>query len=146
MHYANDINRVCRLSLGCTSLTMSLTPCFLLLPYVRKASLKTVAFVMLAIGMMFPVSKSIFLATPGVRVYLWQEQHRRQILVLTVRAMMVMSIGIIVTMDWNCCGRKLATLQSTESTGWIILQEPFEPNLRSLRFFPGLLSVWSWRD
>jgi len=97
VHYENGINRVGGLSLGCTSLTMSLTPCFLLLPYIRNASWRAIAFVIISIGMMFSVSKSILLAAPGVVVYLWQEQHRKQFLI-------VMGLGLIVVglvVDYN---------------------------------------------
>ena len=68
------------LVLQCNSLAMSLTPCFLLLPSIRRASLRVAFTLILFGGIASTVSKAIVLALPGFLFYfLWREPEKRKV-------------------------------------------------------------------
>lgn len=76
-----DSNRAPGLAWQCNSLTMALTPCFLLLPYVRQASLRILFLLLLLGGMACTVSKSAVLAVPGLLFYFfWREPEKARVL------------------------------------------------------------------
>lgn len=76
-----DSSRAAGLVLQCNSLTMALTPCFLLLPYVRQASLRILFLLLLLGGIASTVSKSAILAVPGLLFYFfWREPEKARVL------------------------------------------------------------------
>lgn len=76
-----DSSRAAGLVLQCNSLTMALTPCFLLLPYIRQASLRILFLLLLLGGIASTVSKSAILAVPGLLFYFfWREPEKARVL------------------------------------------------------------------
>lgn len=76
-----DSSRAAGLVLQCNSLTMALTPCFLLLPYVRQAALRILFLLLLLAGIASTVSKSAVLAIPGLLFYFfWREPEKARVL------------------------------------------------------------------
>ena len=76
-----DSSRAAGLVLQCNSLTMALTPCFLLLPWVRQASLRILFLLLLLGGIASTVSKSAILAVPGLLFYFfWREPEKGRVL------------------------------------------------------------------
>jgi hypothetical protein len=76
-----DSSRAAGLVLQCNSLTMALTPCFLLLPAVRQASLRILLLLLLLGGIASTVSKSAILAVPGLLFYFfWREPEKARVL------------------------------------------------------------------
>ena len=76
-----DSSRAAGLVLQCNSLTMALTPCFLLLPNVRQASLRILFLLVLLGGIASTVSKSAILAVPGLLFYFfWREPQKLRVL------------------------------------------------------------------
>lgn len=76
-----DSSRAAGLVLQCNSLTMALTPCFLLLPYIRQASLRILFLLLLLGGIACTVSKSAILAVPGLLFYFfWREPEKARVL------------------------------------------------------------------
>lgn len=76
-----DSSRAAGLVLQCNSLTMALTPCFLLLPYVRQVALRILFLLLLLSGMACTVSKSAVLAIPGLLFYFfWREPEKTRVL------------------------------------------------------------------
>ena len=68
------------LSLKCNSLVMILTPCFLLVCYLRSFPARLLVIAALVPGMLAAVSKSVLLAIPGLAWFVWREPRRRWIL------------------------------------------------------------------
>jgi len=90
--------RAAGLTLQCNSLAMLLTPCFLLLPYVRQAWLRMVLLLFSLGGLASTVSKSAILAVPGFLFYFfWREPAKTKVLrtlaVVSVAGMLVFSRG-----------------------------------------------------
>ncbi len=90
--------RAAGLVLQCNSLTMVLTPCFLLLPYVRQAWLRIFFLLLLLGGLASTVSKSAILAVPGLLLYFfWREPEKTKVLrtlaIVLVAGMLVLSRG-----------------------------------------------------
>lgn len=76
-----ESSRAAGLVLQCNSLTMALTPCFLLLPYVRQAPLRILFLLLLLGGIASTVSKSAVLAVPGLLFYFfWREPEKARVL------------------------------------------------------------------
>ena len=76
-----DSSRAAGLVLQCNSLTMALTPCFLLLPHVRHASLRILFLLLLLGGIASTVSKSAIIAVPGLLFYFfWREPEKSRVL------------------------------------------------------------------
>jgi len=76
-----DSSRAAGLVLQCNSLTMALTPCFLLLPYVRQAALRILLLLLLLGGIASTVSKSAIMAVPGLLFYFfWREPEKGRVL------------------------------------------------------------------
>ena len=76
-----DSSRAAGLVLQCNSLTMALTPCFLLLPQVRQASLRILFLLLLLGGIASTVSKSAIMAVPGLLFYFfWREPEKARVL------------------------------------------------------------------
>ena len=76
-----DSSRAAGLVLQCNSLTMALTPCFLLLPNVRQAALRILFLLLLLGGIASTVSKSAILAIPGLLFYFfWREPQKVRVL------------------------------------------------------------------
>lgn len=76
-----DSSRAAGLVLQCNSLTMALTPCFLLLPHVRQASLRILFLLLLLGGIASTVSKSAIMAVPGLLLYFfWREPEKSRVL------------------------------------------------------------------
>ena len=76
-----DSSRAAGLVLQCNSLAMALTPCFLLLPWVRQASLRILFLLLLLGGIASTVSKSAILALPGLLFYFfWREPEKGRVL------------------------------------------------------------------
>lgn len=76
-----DSSRAAGLALQCNSLTMALTPCFLLLPWVRQAPLRILFLLLLLGGIASTVSKSAILAVPGLLFYFfWREPEKGRVL------------------------------------------------------------------
>lgn len=76
-----DSSRAAGLVLQCNSLTMALTPCFLLLPFIRQASLRILFLLLLLGGIACTVSKSAILAVPGLLFYFfWREPQKLRVL------------------------------------------------------------------
>ena len=76
-----DSSRAAGLVLQCNSLTMALTPCFLLLPQVRQASLRILFLLLLLAGIASTVSKSAIMAVPGLLFYFfWREPEKARVL------------------------------------------------------------------
>lgn len=76
-----DSSRAAGLVLQCNSLTMALTPCFLLLPHVRQASLRIFFLLLLLAGIASTVSKSAVMAVPGLLFYFfWREPEKGRVL------------------------------------------------------------------
>lgn len=76
-----DSSRAAGLVLQCNSLTMALTPCFLLLPQVRQASLRILFLLLLLGGIASTVSKSAIMAVPGLLFYFfWREPEKGRVL------------------------------------------------------------------
>ncbi len=77
IHFRSSLMRAAGLTLKCNALAMSLTPCFLLLPYLPRVWPRIVVFLTLLLGFVSTVSKSIVLALPGVLFYfLWREPQK----------------------------------------------------------------------
>lgn len=76
-----DSSRAAGLVLQCNSLTMALTPCFLLLPCIRQVSLRILFLLLLLGGIACTVSKSAVLAVPGLLFYFfWREPEKARVL------------------------------------------------------------------
>ncbi len=76
-----DSRRAAGLVAQCNALTMALTPCFLLLPQVRQASLRILFLFLLLGGIASTVSKSAIMAVPGLLLYFfWREPEKRRVL------------------------------------------------------------------
>jgi hypothetical protein len=76
-----DSSRAAGLVLQCNSLTMALTPMFLLLPYIRQASFRIAFLLLLLGGIACTVSKSAVLAVPGLLFYFfWREPQKARVL------------------------------------------------------------------
>lgn len=76
-----DSSRAAGLVLQCNSLTMALTPCFLLLPHVRQASLRILLLLLLLGGIASTVSKSAIMVVPGLLFYFfWREPEKGRVL------------------------------------------------------------------
>lgn len=76
-----DSSRAAGLALQCNSLTMALTPCFLLLPWIRQAPLRIFFLLLLLGGIASTVSKSAILAVPGLLFYFfWREPEKGRVL------------------------------------------------------------------
>ena len=76
-----DSSRAAGLVLQCNSLTMALTPCFLLLPHVRQASLRILFLLLLLGGIASTVSKSAIMVVPGLLFYfIWREPEKGRVL------------------------------------------------------------------
>lgn len=76
-----DSSRAAGLVLQCNSLTMALTPCFLLLPHIRQASLRILMLLLLLGGIASTVSKSAIMIVPGLLFYFfWREPEKGRVL------------------------------------------------------------------
>lgn len=90
-----DSSRAAGLVLQCNSLTMTLTPCFLLLPHVRQASLRILFLLLLLGGIASTVSKSAILAVPGLLFYFfWREPEKGRVLRWLMAATSI--VGLLV--------------------------------------------------
>ena len=91
-----DSSRAAGLVLQCNSLTMTLTPCFLLLPHVRQASLRILFLLLLLAGIASTVSKSAIMAVPGLLFYFfWREPEKARVL------RWLMAAGVVGLMVFN---------------------------------------------
>lgn len=89
-----DSSRAAGLVLQCNSLTMALTPCFLLLPHIRQASLRILMLLLLLGGIASTVSKSAIMIVPGLLFYFfWREPEKGRVLRWLVAASVV---GLLV--------------------------------------------------
>ena len=89
-----DSSRAAGLVQQCNALTMALTPCFLLLPQVRQASLRILFLFLLLGGIACTVSKSAIMAVPGLLLYFfWREPEKRRVLLWLTAAGIV---GLLV--------------------------------------------------
>ena len=82
--FNSGFSRAAGLCLKCNSLVMSLTPCLLLIPWLRKIGTRIGVLLVMILGLLAAVSKSIIFAVPGVLWYLWHEPRRRQVAVWMV--------------------------------------------------------------
>jgi hypothetical protein len=101
-----DSSRAAGLVLQCNSLTMALTPCFLLLPSVRRASLRILFLLLLLGGIASTVSKSAVLALPGILFYFfWREPEKGRVLrwlaAAGVLGLLVFNRGASVAELWD---------------------------------------------
>ncbi len=77
----STMRRAAGLSLQCNALAMTLTPCFLLLPYLPRISPRILTCLSLLAGFIATVSKSAILATPGILLYFfWREPEKGKLL------------------------------------------------------------------
>ncbi len=93
--------RAAGLVLQCNSLTMTLTPCFLLLPQIRRVTWRIAFLLLLLGGIASTVSKAIIFAVPGLLFYfLWREPEKLKVLrwlaVVTLIGLAVLSQGVHV--------------------------------------------------
>lgn len=73
---------------------MALTPCFLLLPHIRQASLRILMLLLLLGGIASTVSKSAIMIVPGLLFYFfWREPEKGRVLRWLVAASVV---GLLV--------------------------------------------------
>ena len=89
-----EIARAAGLSNACNSLVMGLTPCFLLLPYLRSPRLRVLFLLVLVAGLLASVSKSILLAIPGLCFYFWRDGEKKKIVPTLLLATVVGTIAI----------------------------------------------------
>jgi len=89
-----EIARAAGLSNACNSLVMGLTPCFLLLPYLRSAHLRVLVLLVLVAGLLASVSKSILLAAPGLCFYFWRDGEKKRIVPVLLLATLFGSMAI----------------------------------------------------
>ena len=81
IQFRGSLRRAAGLMMQCNALTMSLTPCFLLLPYLPRVWPRIATCSMLFMGFMSTVSKSMILSFPGMLFYfLWREPEKRKFL------------------------------------------------------------------
>ena len=81
IQFKGSLRRAAGLMLQCNSLSMALTPCFLLLPYLPRVWPRIATCLALLLGFMVTVSKSMILAIPGILFYfLWREPEKRKFL------------------------------------------------------------------
>ena len=81
IHFRGSLLRAAGLMLQCNSLSMALTPCFLLLPYLPRVWPRIATCLVLLMGFVSTVSKSMILALPGMLFYfLWREPEKRKFL------------------------------------------------------------------
>ncbi len=81
IQFRGSLRRAAGLMMQCNALTMSLTPCFLLLPYLPRVWPRIATCSMLFMGFMSTVSKSMILSFPGILFYfLWREPEKRKFL------------------------------------------------------------------
>jgi hypothetical protein len=78
IEFSGGFSRAAGLCLKCNSLVMSLTPCLLLIPCLLKSSTRVGVMLVLILGLLMAVSKSIIFAVPGLLWCLWHEPRRRQ--------------------------------------------------------------------
>lgn len=93
-----ESSRAAGLALQCNSLAMALTPCFLLLPWVRQAPLRILFLLLLLGGIASTVSKSAIMAVPGLLFYFfWREPEKGRVLrwlaVVSVLGVLVLNRG-----------------------------------------------------
>ena len=98
INFGLQSRRAAGLNIQCNALAMTLTPLFLLLVYVRKASWRTGVLLALIVGMVSTISKSTILAFPGLLFHLFfcepKKKHVFQI-------MLFMSIVAAVFLERN---------------------------------------------
>lgn len=87
-----DTMRAAGLSRSCNTLVMILTPCILLLPYLRSPKIRLLFLLTLSAGLLATISKAVLLAVPGLCVYFWREPRKRQLLPYLVTAAL---LGIV---------------------------------------------------
>lgn len=83
------MNRGAGLSLACNALVMQLTPCFLLLPYLRQSSVRLTQLLALVVGMASSLSKATILGIPGILYYFWYEPKKRRVLCMLAAGTML---------------------------------------------------------
>jgi hypothetical protein len=106
-----DSSRAAGLVLQCNSLTMALTPMFLLLPYIRQASLRIGFLLLLLAGIACTVSKSAVLAVPGLLFYFfWREPQKARVLRWLIAVSLV---GVVVLNRGSSFHELLEKLHST---------------------------------
>ena len=92
IQFKGSLKRAAGLMLQCNALAMSLTPCFLLLPYLPRVWPRIATCLMIIMGYASTVSKSAVLAIPGMLFYfLWREPEKRKFL---LSALVVSLIGL----------------------------------------------------
>lgn len=116
-----EVARAAGLSNGCNSLVMGLTPCFLLLPYLQRSWMRVVVLLVLVLGLLSSVSKSVLLAAPGLLFYLWKERQKGHVLPALALAAGLGVAGIQWFYGWEDFVDRLvetldARMQNTESS------------------------------
>lgn len=111
-----DSSRAAGLALQCNSLTMALTPCFMLLPWVRQATLRIFFLLLLLGGIASTVSKSAILAVPGLLFYFfWREPEKGRVL----RWLAVVSVlGLLVFNQGASLAEMVDTLNTMVEFRW----------------------------
>jgi hypothetical protein len=85
IQFKGSLRRAAGLMLQCNSLSMALTPCFLLLPYLPRVWPRIAVCLTLLLGYTATVSKSMILAVPGLLFYfLWREPEKRKFFLAAV--------------------------------------------------------------
>jgi hypothetical protein len=115
VEFGQDFRRAAGISLACNSLVMTLTPMFLLLPYVRHAALRISALLGLVAGLAATVSKSIALAAPALCFYLFRERKKGRV-----------ALGLIALL---AVGGSIVESQSGLGEFWAKLSESAEHRL-----------------
>lgn len=83
--FKGGLRRAAGLMLKCNSMSMALTPCFLLLPYLPRIWPRIATCLTLLLGFVATVSKSMILAVPGMLFYfLWREPQKMKLIKATV--------------------------------------------------------------
>ncbi len=101
IEFKGSLRRAAGLMLQCNALAMSLTPCFLLLPYLPRVWPRIATCSILLIGYISTVSKSVILAIPGMLFYfLWREPEKRKFL-LSALIVSLIGLGLLTQSSTN---------------------------------------------
>lgn len=101
IEFKGSLRRAAGLMLQCNALAMSLTPCFLLLPYLPRVWPRIATCLSIFIGYTTTVSKSVILAVPGMLFYfLWREPEKRKFLFSAVVVALI-GLGVLSQSSTN---------------------------------------------
>ena len=93
--FKSALRRAAGLTLQCNTLSMALTPCFLLLPYLPRVWPRIVTCLLLMLGFITTVSKSMIMAGPGLLFYfLWREPQKWRLIQATAVLVGLVMFGL----------------------------------------------------